>query len=170
MTTGNAAETAYNLTDLTNLYKTKYGKRSDNAYNSANVLLGRVKKSFNFHGKKMEFPMDLSFQGGVGAGSLPKANVAEVEDVNFTPKRVYGVTSFEREAIKAAMSDEGAFFRATGENVRKTVEAFNRWVSIILHGSGDGALGTIASSGGVSGTDPYTLTISDATWIAANRS
>ena len=71
MATGNAAETAFNLTDLTNLYKIKYGKRSENAYNSANVALGRIKKSYDFVGKKMEFPMELSFQGGVGAGSLP---------------------------------------------------------------------------------------------------
>ena len=132
MTVGNAAETAFNLTDLTNLYKIKYGKRSENAYNSANVLLGRARKSFNFTGKKMEFPMELSFQGGVGAGTLPKSNVADVEDVNFTASRVYATALYEREAIKAAMSDEGAFFRATGETVRKTVEAFNRWASIIL--------------------------------------
>ena len=169
MTTGNAAETAFNLTDLTNLYKIKYGKRSENAYNSANVLLGRAKKSFDWSGKKMEFPMELSFQGGVGAGSLPEANVAEVEDVNFTASKVYARALYDRESIKAAASSEGAFFQNTAETVRKTVESFNRWASIILHGDGTGALGTI-DSGGVSGSNPYTLTITAGTWIAANWS
>lgn len=169
MTVGNAEATAFNLTDLTNLYKTKYGKRSENAYNSANVALGRIKKSFTFDGKKMEFPMELSFQGGVGAGTLPYANVANVEDVNFTAKKVYARALYDRESIKAAATSEGAFFQNTAETVRKTVEAFNRFASIILHGDGTGALGTIAS-GGVSGTNPYTLTISTATWIAANWS
>lgn len=171
MTTGNAAETAFNLTDLTNLYKIKYGKRSENAYNSANVLLGRTKKSYDFTGKKMEFPMELSFQGGVGAGSLPTANVAEVEDVNFTAKKVYARALYDRESIKAAASSEGAFFQNTAETVRKTVESFNRFASIILHGDGTGALGTIAT-GGVTdnGSGNYTLVISDATWIAANWS
>jgi len=151
---------ALDLTEATNLYKTKFGKRSENAYNSANVLLGRVRKSFSFTGKKMEFPIPLSFQGGVGAGTLPEANVAEYEDINFTASKVYAVTRYDREAIKAAMSDEGAFFRATAENVDKTVEAFNRWMSIILHGDGDGALGVIASGGVVdNGSGNYTLTI-----------
>lgn len=171
MTTGNAAATAFNLTDLTNLYKIKYGKRSENAYNSANVLLGRAKKSYDFTGKKMEFPMELSFQGGVGAGSLPTANVAEVEDVNFTAKKVYARALYDRESIKAAASSEGAFFQNTAETVRKTVESFNRFASIILHGDGTGALGTIAT-GGVTdnGSGDYDLVISDATWIAANWS
>lgn len=171
MTTGNAAETAFNLTDLTNLYKIKYGKRSENAYNSANVALGRIKKSYDFTGKKMEFPMELSFQGGVGAGSLPEANVGEVEDVNFTAKKVYARALYDRESIKAAASSEGAFFQNTAETVRKTVESFNRWASIILHGDGTGALGTIAT-GGVTdnGSGDYDLVISDATWIAANWS
>jgi hypothetical protein len=170
MTTGDGIEEVFNLTDLANLFKTKYGKRSENAYNSANVLLGRVKKSFNFTGKKMEFPMDLSFQGGVGAtdgSSLPEANPAEVEDVNFTAKRVYSISKYDREAIKASMSDEGAFFRSTGETVKKSVEAFNRWASIILHGDGTGELGIVSS---VTGSNPYVLTVTDASWIAANWS
>jgi hypothetical protein len=171
MATGNAAETAFNLTDLTNLYKIKYGKRSENAYNSANVALGRIKKSYDFVGKKMEFPMELSFQGGVGAGTLPEANVGEVEDVNFTAKKVYARALYDRESIKAAASSEGAFFQNTAETVRKTVESFNRWASIILHGDGTGSLGTVAT-GGVTdnGGGDYDLVISDATWIAANWS
>ena len=169
MTTGNAAETAFNLTDLTNLYKIKYGKRSENAYNSANVALGRTKKSFDFTGKKMEFPMELSFQGGVGAGSLPEANVAEVEDVNFTASKVYARSLYDRESIKAAASSEGAFFQNTAETVRKTVEAFNRFASIIFHGDGTGALGTIDASGVTdNGSGDYDIVISSATWIAAN--
>jgi hypothetical protein len=40
---------AFDLTTATNLFKIKYGKLSENTYNSATVLLGRVKKEYNFH-------------------------------------------------------------------------------------------------------------------------
>ena len=41
---------AFSLTNVSNLFKIKYGKLSENVYNSANVVLGRVKKSLRFHG------------------------------------------------------------------------------------------------------------------------
>ena len=40
-----------NLSDINALFKIKYEKLSENVYNSANVLLGRVKKSYNFTGR-----------------------------------------------------------------------------------------------------------------------
>jgi hypothetical protein len=44
----------FSLSTASNLFKIKYGKLSENTYNSANVLLGRVKKDFNFTGKRMD--------------------------------------------------------------------------------------------------------------------
>ena len=37
-------EGTFNLSDVSALFKIKYEKLSENVYNSANVLLGRVKK------------------------------------------------------------------------------------------------------------------------------
>jgi len=160
----------WDLTEASNLFKIKYGQLSDNSYNSANVLLGRVKKSYNFVGKKMEFPIPLSFQGGVGSGSLPEANVANYEDVFFTAKKMYAVTRYDRESVKASMSDEGSFVRGTKETVKKTVESWNRNMSRALFGDGTGALGTIGAAVTGTGTsgDPYLCTISSATWKEAN--
>ena len=39
------AGSQFDLQSASNLFKIKYGKLSENVYNSANVLLGRVKKS-----------------------------------------------------------------------------------------------------------------------------
>ena len=45
MTTGNAAATAWNLTDMTDLYKINYGPQSDDAYNSENVSCSNIARS-----------------------------------------------------------------------------------------------------------------------------
>lgn len=163
-------ESQFSLSTASNLYKIKYGKRSENLYNSATYLHGRVKKVHDFTGSERRFPAPLGFQGGRGAGVIPEYKEATYASVNYTAKKVYGVARYDRESIKAAMNNEGAFFKATAEVTQKTVEAYIDWMSIIMHGAGDGALGTI--TGTVTGTgtsgDPYLCTISDATWIGAN--
>ena len=108
----------FNLDDASALFKLKYEKLSENVYNSANVLLGRCKKSYSFTGKKLIVAIPQSFAGGVGSGSLPKANKANYEDAQISSKKMYAVVEIDRETIKAAMSDEGAFVRATKEVVK----------------------------------------------------
>ena len=73
-------EGTFNLNDVSALFKIKYEKLSENVYNSANVLLGRVKKSYNFTGKRLSIAIPQSFSGGVGSGVLPKANRAMYAD------------------------------------------------------------------------------------------
>lgn len=158
------------LTEVSNMFKIRYGPKSDNTYNSYNVLLGRSKKSFDWGGKRMEFPVPTSFQGGVGSGTLPKSNVADYESVQFTAKKVYAVAQYDRETVKAASTDRDAFFRGTREITQKTVESWMRNMSRILFGDGTGALGTQTGAATGSGTtgSPYVVTISDATWHEAN--
>jgi len=138
----------FNLTDASALFKLKYEKLSENVYNSANVLLARCKKSYNFTGKKLIVAVPQSFAGGVGSGSLPKANKANYEDAQIEAKKMYAVVEVDRETIKAAMSDEGAFVRATKEVVKKGVESFMRNLSRTLFGDSSGILGTVASVSG----------------------
>jgi len=141
----------FNLTDASALFKIKYEKLSENVYNSANVLLGRVKKSYNFTGKQLSIAVPQSFSGGVGSGSLPTANAATYSDAQITAKKMYAVVEIDRESIKAAMSDEGAFVRATKEVVKKGVESFMRNLSRSLFNDGSGKLGT---SEAVASSDP----------------
>ena len=135
----------FEFNDLTALFKIKYEKLSENVYNSANVLLGRVKKSYNFTGKRLSIAIPQSFAGGVGSGSLPKANTAIYGDAQITAKKMYAVVEIDRESIKAALSDEGAFVRATKEVVQKGVESFMRNLSRALFNDGTGSLGVVAS-------------------------
>lgn len=157
----------FSLTGATNLFKIKYGKLSDNVYNSASVLLGRVKKNYNFVGKRIDIAVPQSFAGGVGSGSLPTANVATYGDAIITAKKMYSVIEVERESIKASVSDEGSFVRATKHQVEKGVESWVRNMSRALFNDGTGALGSFSGSAAGSAAAPV-LTITDATWKEAN--
>lgn len=167
----------FSLTTASNLFKNKYGKLSDNTYNSANVLLGRVKKDFNFTGKRMDIAVPTSFAGGVGSGSLPTANYASVEDAIIQSKKMYSVIEIDRESIKAASQNEGAFVELTKYSVQKGVESWMRNMSRALFNGtvtysdasvGNGALGTTtAVVAGGTATAP-TVVISSATWKEAN--
>lgn len=157
----------FSLTTASNLFKTKYGKLSENVYNSANVLLGRVKKSYEFVGDQVFIPVPTSFQGGVGSGSLPTANVADYGKALITSKKVYAVVQIDREAIKASMNDEGAFVRATKHVVEKGVESWMRNMSRILFNDGTGALGTLNANATGTAAAPVCV-ISAATWKEAN--
>jgi hypothetical protein len=157
-----AANRTFSLSEASALFKIKYGKLSENVYNSANVLLGRVKKSYNFTGKQILHSIPQSFAGGVGSGSLPTANTAQYSEAIILAKKVYSVVEIDRESIKAAMSDEGAFVRATKEVVQKGVESWMRNMSRILFADGSGELAVGNDSGAnVSGTgslgDPYVV-------------
>jgi hypothetical protein len=153
----------FNMADLDALFKIKYEKLSENVYNSANVLLGRVKKSYKFTGSKLQITVPSSFAGGVGSGLLPTANKANYVAAEIEAKKVYARVDIDRETIKASQSSEGAFVQATKEVVKKAVESYMRNMSRILFGDGSGKLG------GISGTPVGALvTISDATFNEAN--
>jgi len=162
----------FNLVDQTNLFKVNYYKKSENMYNSENVLAGRIKKKYDFIGKQKFVATPLSFSGGVGAGVLPKANSGKYEGAIITSKRVYATCEIEREAIYASKGDKGAFVQATKETVQKTVESYLRNGSRILFGDGSAILGRGDASTQVSGTgtsvDPYIVVVSDASFLDAN--
>lgn len=159
-----------NLTDATDLFKIKYGKLSENTYNSSNVLLARVRKSYDFKGKNETAAVPTSFAGGVGSGSLPTVNSDSVDSYTITRKKVYARAEIEREAIKAAADDEGSFVRGTKWVVKRAVEAYMRNCSRILFndssansGLGNGAVAAGDASTNVSGAgssgSPYVVVL-----------
>ncbi len=154
----------YNLTTASDLFKIKYGKLSDNVYNSANVLLGRVKKNYNFTGKRMDIAVPLSFSGGVGSGSLPTANAAAYDDAEITAKKMYAVCEVDRETIKASENDEGTFVRMTKHVVSKTVESWMRNQSRAFFNDSSGALGQFSGSAGGSATAPTMTVLASGTY------
>lgn len=157
----------FNLTTATNLFKIKYGKLSENTYNSANVLLARVKKSFDFTGKRMDIAIPTSFAGGVGSGSLPTPNYAAIQDAQITAKKMYSVIQIDRESIKAASNNEGAFVELTKFSVQKGVESWMRNMSRALFNNASGSLGQFSGSASGSAAAPV-ITVTAASWKEAN--
>ena len=160
------------LEEVSALFKIKYEKLSENVYNSANVLLGRVKKSYNFTGKRLSIAIPQSFAGGVGSGNLPTANTAVYGDAQITAKKMYAVVEIDRETIKASLSDEGAFVRATKEVVQKGVESFMRNLSRAMFKDGSGRLGQVSNDSGslreivlATGLGPVGNEVADATKV-----
>lgn len=163
----------FNLTNSSAYFKEKYAKISENVYNSANVTLGRVKKSYDFTGKQLTRAIPQSFNGGVGSGRLPTATYDLASDAIMTAKKVYSVVEIDREAIKAADGREGSFVAQTKHTVAKGVESWMRNMSRILwNEQTNGALGTLDGSTTVTGTgtagDPYLVIVSATTWKEAN--
>lgn len=162
----------YSLSNATNLFKIKYDKLSDNVYNSANVVLGRMKKSYDFVGKQIFQPVPTTFSGGVGSGSLPTANYANYSDAIITAKKMYAVIQIEREAIKAAETDEGSFVRMTKHVVQKGVESYMRNMSRALFNDGTALLGVGDGATNVTGAgtvgSPYVVVLQASTFKEAN--
>lgn len=163
----------FSLTNNAAWFKEKYGKVSENVYNSKNAVLARQKKSYTFTGKYMVEAIPTSFNGGVGSGTLPTASYDKAADAIIRSKKVYSAVKVDRESIKAADGQDGSFVKQLGHSVKKGVESFTRNASRILWNSQtNGALGTGDNSTTVTGTgttgDPYLVIISAATWKEAN--
>jgi len=154
----------FSLQKQSEVFKTNYDKKSENKYNSANILDGRIKKVYDFTGTEKSILNPLSFSGGVGTGRLPKSSAGRYKQAKIKSKKVYATCEIEREAIHASANDKGAFIKATSETVKKTVESYARNGSRMLFGKGDGVLGAGDGTGdNVTGigseADPYVVTI-----------
>lgn len=156
-----------NLTTLSAAFKTKYGKLSDDTFDSSTPLQGRIKVVNDFVGAEFKEAIPQGFAGSVGAGSLPEANAEPLVQCTVTAKKVYGRMKIDRESIYASKGEAGAFVELLKHQTAATVKSYTRFSEFILMGDGTGKLGVIGTSG-VSGTNPYDLTISAATWLEAN--
>lgn len=166
------ADPQFSLAEQTNLFKINYYKKSENMYNSQNVLQGRIKKKYDFIGKQRFVSTPLSFSGGVGSSKLPKSNTGKYEGAIITAKKVYATCEIEREAIHASKGDKGAFVQATKETVKKTVESYMRNSSRILFNDGSAVLGRGDGATNVTGAgsevSPFVVVISEESWKEAH--
>lgn len=162
----------FSLTSASNWFKRTYSKASENSYNSANVLLGRVMKTYSFVGNEKIKTFPTTMAGGVGSGTLPQAGKDNPVKALISSHKVYARAEIEREAIKAADGKDGSFVSQTKHSVQKAVESFNWNMSrILLNTLDNGELGQGDNSTQVSGSgssaDPYVVVISDTTWNEA---
>lgn len=162
----------YSIAEQTGLFLTLFKNRSENMYNSKNVLEGRIKKSNDLVGKQMNVETQLSFAGGYGAKLLPEGNPSIVDQAVVTAKKHYSRVFVDREGLKAASSSKGAFQTYLGFPIKKTVEDFMRNMSRILFGDSTGVLGrgdgtTNVTGAGTSG-NPYIIYLRASDFNVAN--
>jgi hypothetical protein len=162
----------FSLTNASNWFKRTYSKVSERSYNSHNVLLGRVKKTYGFVGNEKIKTFPTTMAGGVGSGRLPTAGKDNPIKAIITSKKVYARAEIEREAIKAADGKDGSFVSQTKHSVEKAVEAFNwNMTRILLNSYDNGMLGkgdgsTAVTGDGSSGT-PYLVKVHADFWNEA---
>ena len=163
---------AFSLTETSGLFLTKFQARSLNHYNSKALMDGRIKKQYDFVGKQKNIETELSFSGGVGAKILPLANTSVVEQCVITATKNYARCIVDRESLKAASSNEGAFQKFMAYPVKKTVESFIRNSGRMMFGDGSGILGRGDGSTNVTGAgttgSPYIVTLRASDWNVSN--
>lgn len=154
----------YSLSTVNELFKTVYGKLSEKIYNSENVMLARVRKTFNFTGNDIKTTMPKGFGGSVGSGSLPTSNNKTYLQMTVTPKSLYARLGIDRESMMASKDDAGSFVRLLAEAIRNTVESYARNLERIIFADGTGELGTMAgtNTGAGSSGDPFVVLIDSA--------
>lgn len=164
----------FNLTDISDAFKERFQGAMLDQYNNSNVTWMKIKKSFNFVGKKEYRSLGLSNGVGIGSGDLPTAShdSSSYDQAELTHKKVYAVVEIDRLAMKAGKTSEGIFDVSALKHVaERAVKGLNRNMSRILFGAGDGVLYTgNASNSNVTGAgsvaDPYDILMDgDATSI-----
>lgn len=167
-----SAGDSYSVSSASEMFKVKYGKKSENVFNSATVTLARIKRNQMFGGRQMELPVPFSFNGGVGSGSsLPVSNVENYETATITRKKMYAKILIDREAIKASMNSEVAFEKATENQVKNGVLSFSNNVNRALFAIENGMLGQGDNSTNVTGAgtvgSPYVVVMAAASFVDA---
>jgi hypothetical protein len=163
------ADTSQNPTNLDELFKYKYDKRSFALFNTKTALLSKAKKLYDFTGKSLVMDNVFGFGGGVGSGTLPETSVYQQENATLTRKKLYSRILLDREAIVASKGNDAAFEAVTKRAVRKGVESFTRNLSRQLFAFENGKIfegdnSTVVTGAGTSGS-PYLVVGLASTWV-----
>jgi len=130
-----------------------------------NELLKRIPVEDGFTGTNEEVLRATSLMGGYGFGStMPRVNESGNIRPRLTAKKYHVRALLDTESMAAAMDSKGAFHNLVErvkEDIRRGIDQGLALSLFHANADGDVLLGTIASSG-VSGSDPYTLTLTEA--------
>jgi hypothetical protein len=158
----------YSLTQVSNLYKTKFGPMCEALYNTSTDLLALIKKTYNLVGDYETRPADVSFGGGVGSGSLPTANSKNLIKMEIRAKKMYAVVQADRESIKAAQNEEGAYERLLKYAAVKGAKSWSRNLArAMLNELDNGSVGEFSGNQAGTASAPE-VTITAASWKSAN--
>lgn len=137
----------YQLAQVDAVFKKRYDPRKvSNLTFGKNKLLGMVNKKTGFTGKSWEIPVTLANTAG-GSNTFSDAvtnrRSTQHERWSLTRVRAYQTATIDRETMRAAKDDPGAFVRATSSQVDAMFRA---------HGS-DTCWNIYRTSNGIRGTE-----------------
>lgn len=158
---------SYDLTNFVNAFHRVFVHNKDvDLFLFDSPLLKRVPVTDGFVGTDEERIKATSFAGGYGfssgASDLPRSNESNLIRPRLEAKRYYALATVESEAIAAAVGSKGSFFDLVNRvklDLRRSIDNGLSLALMLGNISSELVLATIAT-GGVSGSDPYTLTLS----------
>lgn len=163
------ADTSANTTNLSNLFKYKYDKKSYAVFNTATPLLAKIRRENGFTGKSMVLDAVTSFTGSVGAGLLPETSTFDQQNPSLSRIKMYGRMLLDREGMIASKGDEASFENLTKRQTKKLIEAFTKNCSRALFATANGRIATGDGSTNVTGAgtsgNPYLVTCSATGWV-----
>lgn len=166
---GTDLQKALSLANADSLFKVHYKDYHEEVFNTATPFWGQVEKTNDFTGKRLEFPVPIGYQGGVGSGRIPEANRRPLGDCVVTSKKMYATSRVDRESIMASLDDKGAFVKILNEAAKSTTQSDVWNHSRAAFNDGTGSLGTIDTNGVTdNGGGDYDIVISAASWKVAN--
>lgn len=152
--------TALDTSSASAILKQYYSKQrvQDLTYKDA-PLFAMLNKINDFYGANYPLPMRVTNPQGRSATFSNAQNQKKPSNYKtFTLSRStdYSLASISTEAILASEVNPGAFLKLATAEIDGALESLKRSISWSLYGSGDGALGTVAS---VSSANPEVITL-----------
>lgn len=163
---------SYNLsTTFANAFKRVFvDDNKVDIFHFKNDLLAKIKVTDGFVGTDEERVRASSFMGGYGFGStMPRANESNLIRPRLEAKKYYARAILDTESMAASMGSAGAFFDLVNRVKLDINRAIENGMSLSLtksNADNDVLLGV--QSGAASGSDPYTITLTDASWHEQN--
>lgn len=150
------------------LFKRVYLKLGDNLYSTYDNFDSQAKKTFGtIGGKDAEFPIEVTFGGGVGSstdGTLPEAYHTEHVTPVLTAKRVYARIQIDGLTIESSEKSEHAFVKAVDQETIGKLRSFNRRNGAIWMNDGTGILGQFSGNASGTAAAPYMTILTTGTY------
>lgn len=145
----NANNFQYQLAQVDAVFKKRYDPRKvSNLTFGKNKLLGMLNKKTGFTGKSWEIPVTLANTAG-GSADFAEAvtgrRSTQHERWSLTRVRAYQTATIDRESMRAAKDDPGAFVRATSSQVDAMFRAHGADTNWNLYRDNSGVRGVVAT-------------------------
>lgn len=163
----------FNLSTISQAFKTLYPDGIESLVIGQSPLLGRIRKNGKafrgFKGSGRELAWRIDNGGGVSADfatAQTRAGVSQIRKPFVTRKKLYVVRKIDHESMEASEGDAGAIVSLISELTTSAMEDLQKRAGSVITGDGTGAVGRISTGATVAG---LTVQLQDPTQIVNFR-